>query len=523
MSSVFSMSAVSIRFRFSQLLKLAAPFLHRRRRPYSSFMSVFLAVAVSAGFFAGCGSMPPTVTPPPPAAPSSVTIQLSGTANDQFSAFNIDIASFALTNKAGVSINLIPAVQNNGIYQTQNAEFLHLNGASAPLVTAMVPQDVYVSASLTYTYTQFTYVNLTAAGGVHITTDSVGETNAIPITAVVNLPSPIAVSDTPADLLLDLQVMASTTLTMNTSGGPDTYSIKPTFDLTAIPTSPPTLFGQLTGLDGRIASTTASNNSFSLKTVNGYSRPSAPAGSLFNIVTNASTVYQGVNNFSDLAAGMFVNFDLALQGDGSILATRVEVDDPSASNVMIGPLVTVYGTGSALWDFGRLQQGSDLDVNPIDSWGYSVDASTVFKTSQQLPIPSNLPFSATFNSSNMVPGQNVAISSLGISSYVHATTVTLRPQSIDGTVTAVSSAGGSAVYTVALAPYDLFPTLAVQPAQATLLQIPNQVEVYVSGTTRLLNSNSLAPGSAFRFSGLIFNDTGTLRMDCNQVNDGVPE
>ena len=467
--------------------------------------------------------MAPTVTPPLPRAPSSVTIQVSSTGNDQFSGFNVDIASFALTNKAGVSVNLIPAVQNNGIYQTQNVEFLHLSGASAPLLTVMTPQDVYVSASLTYTYTQFTYVYLTASSGVGIATDAVGETNAIPITAVVNLPSPIAITDTPLGLLLDLQVMASTTLTRNTSGGPDTYSIKPTFSLTAISTSPPPRFAQLTGLDGRIASTTASNNSFTLKTVNGYSRPSAPTGSLFNIVTNASTVYMGINGFSDLAAGMFVNFDLALQADGSLLATRVEVDDPSASNVMVGPLVTVYGVGSDVWDFGRLQQGSDLDVNPIDSWGYSVDASTVFKTSQQLPVPSNLPFSASFNSSNMVPGQNVAISSLAISSYVHATTITLRPQTINGTVTAVSSAGSFGVYTVSLAPYDLFPTLAVQPAQATVVQNPNQVEVYVSSTTRLLNTNSLTPGSVFRFSGLIFDDNGALRMDCSQINDGVPE
>ena len=115
----------------------------------------------------------------------------------------------------------------------------------------------------------------------------------------------IAITDTPLVLLLDLQVMASTTLTRNTSGGPDTYSIKPTFTLTAIPTSLPTPIAQLSGLDGRIASTAAGNNSFTLKTVNGYSRSIAPAGSLFNILTNASTVYQGVNNFSDLAAGMF--------------------------------------------------------------------------------------------------------------------------------------------------------------------------------------------------------------------------
>jgi len=32
---------------------------------------------------------------------------------------------------------------------------------------------------------------------------------------------------------------------------------------------------------------------------------------------------------------------------------------------------------------------------------------------------------------------------------------------------------------------------------------------------------ALAPGSTLRFYGLVFNDNGTLRMDCAQVNDGV--
>jgi hypothetical protein len=33
----------------------------------------------------------------------------------------------------------------------------------------------------------------------------------------------------------------------------------------------------------------------------------------------------------------------------------------------------------------------------------------------------------------------------------------------------------------------------------------------------------LASGGTFRFYGLVFNDNGTLRMDCAQVNDGVDE
>jgi len=54
-----------------------------------------------------------------------------------------------------------------------------------------------------------------------------------------------------------------------------------------------------------------------------------------------------------------------------------------------------------------------------------------------------------------------------------------------------------------------------------LLNSPGAVEVYVDGNTQQLNFTPLAPGSTLRFYGLVFNDNGTLRMDCAQVNDGV--
>jgi hypothetical protein len=99
----------------------------------------------------------------------------------------------------------------------------------------------------------------------------------------------------------------------------------------------------------------------------------------------------------------------------------------------------------------------------------------------------------------------------------------LRPQTINGTVSAISSEGGFTTYTVTLAPYDLFPQFAVQPGQTTLLTNPNTVVVYADSNTQMLNKSSLAAGSIFRFYGLVFNDNGTLRMDCAQINDGVPE
>lgn len=79
---------------------------------FRSHLPAFLAFVL-----AGCGSMGTPIMPPPPPTPTSVALLLTSTANDQFTEFNIDIASFTLTNKAGASVSLIPATQNNGIYQ----------------------------------------------------------------------------------------------------------------------------------------------------------------------------------------------------------------------------------------------------------------------------------------------------------------------------------------------------------------------------------------------------------------------
>jgi hypothetical protein len=103
------------------------------------------------------------------------------------------------------------------------------------------------------------------------------------------------------------------------------------------------------------------------------------------------------------------------------------------------------------------------------------------------------------------------------------TTITLIPQTINGTVSAVSSSGSFTTYTISLAAYDLFPNLAGQPGQANLLTNPGSVVVYVDNNTQQLNTGSIAVGSVLRFNGLVFNDNGTLRMDCAQINDGVAE
>ena len=85
----------------------------------------------------------------------------------------------------------------------------------------------------------------------------------------------------------------------------------------------------------------------------------------------------------------------------------------------------------------------------------------------------------------------------------------------------MATSGGFTTYTVALANYNLFTALATQGGQTTILTNPGSVVVYIDTSTQTLNTAPLAIGSLLRFNGLVFNDNGTLRMDCAEVWDGV--
>jgi len=227
---------------------------------------------------------------------------------------------------------------------------------------------------------------------------------------------------------------------------------------------------------------------------------------------------------------MFLNVDGAIQSDGSLLATRIEVEDSSAINDSSGPVMFVDNVVPALQLYGRTELGTLLtDISGqsgiyLDTPNFGLNGP-VFQISGRFTNLQNLPFVPSFNASNIVAGQNVDITSGNFSLRggipAVANTITLVPQTVNGTVMSSQQSGSFVDYTVALAPYDLFPTLAVQQGQTTLLNNPSQVEVYIDTNTQQLNTQALAPGNTLRFYGLVFNDNGTLRMDCAQVNDGV--
>ncbi len=486
-----------------------------RRGPCKQVFPAVLAVIAiaAAGFTASCGGGSST---PKFTGNTVVTVALTGTANDQLSEFDLGIQDLKLTNQSGSTVDLLPSVEGT--------EIIHLNGGIEPLVTVSIPQGVYTAATATMNGAEFSCITLTPQGGIDTSTFSyAGGQNPVPGDITVNLPTPITVTGNTMALSLNLQVAQSAAYSScYFANGNFTFAITPTFNLTAAAfTSQPTnsANGKAFEINGQVSSINNANNSFVL------AYPELESPRTVTVSTGAGTAYQGINSFAGLTVGTFVDMDGAVQADGSLAATRIAVEDPNATSFLTGPVLFVADSQPSLDILGRQQQGVLFTGIHVGGGQYFSFGNAAFQISGQLANLNSLPFTPSFNAANMVAGQNVYLSSssnkLNGFPYTPVSTVTLIPQTIDGTVSGTSTAGNFTVYTVNLASYDLFPTLAVQAGQTTLLNNPGEVQVYVDSNTQLLNSQQLASGSAFRFYGMVFNDHGTLRMYCAQVNDGV--
>jgi Domain of unknown function (DUF5666) len=495
-----------------------------RRQPFAAY---FTLMVVAALLTTGCGSGTTSGKSTPQfTGNTALTVVLSTTANDQLSEFGLVFQNIALTSQSGMTVSLFSG--------TQGAEFMDVNGGANPFVNVSIPQDIYTSATVTLGSAEFSCVAIEPSGssdpgGLLTSTFAYGQTPTANVS--VTLPSPITITGNSMGLALSLLVSQSATFPGCYFAGPgiEPYSITPAFTLTPInfasqPTNPAN--GKINSIGGEVTAIATTGNTFTL------TRPlvslTCPCPSLYTlpVAANSNTVYQGIGNFSALAAGMLIDLDGAIQSDGSLLATRIAAYDPAAVNVMTGPLLFLDSSVSDFYNLGREQQGQNYSVQGQNIGIYSFSDTTVFQTSGQFNNVASLPFAASFNGSNMVSGQNVSVYSGVLTAYYGgeydaSTTITLMPQTIDGAVVGSSQEGNFSVYTVSLAPYDLFPTLASQPGQASVLTNPSEVEVYVDNNTQMLNTQALAGGSTLRFNGLVFNDNGTLRMDCAQVNDGV--
>ena len=482
------------------------------RKTLTVSLAISLVTLVAAGCGGGGGTPAPTM-----AGNTTVMLLASSTANDQLAVFPLTLKSLTLTTAAGKSVELLASPIGD--------EFIHRNGTIEPLATATVPQDTYVSATAMYGDVA-SYP--TCVGQTPGTLDINGAISGPGSDGVtVKLPAPITITGGVMGLMLNLQVSKSAPFSGICSPSlNNAVPVTPVINLTPLaiagqPTNSGN--GKAIGLRGFIAAVDTGGEGFS---VNALSTTNANGFPAWQVKVTSATAFAGVANAGQLTAGMPVDMDLALQPDASLVATRVGVPDTNTSDITFlnGPVLFVSQAEPAMAFLGAQAAGKWF----ASGFNYYNFGAATFQVGGQYGNLANLPFTTNFGAGSMVAGQNVSLTSHIASApsgpgYPPAATVTLMPQTVNGTVSAISAEGSFTTYTIALPDYDLFSNLAVQPGQKTVLAKPGSVVVYADSNTQKLNAAPIAAGSVLRFHGLVFNYAGTLRMDCAEISDGVAE
>ena len=457
--------------------------------------AVFAALAMAGLALNGCSSTAAgtgaTINPNTPTTTTQTLI--TDAPADQVLSLSLIVNSITLTDASGASTTVLSS--------PVPVEVSHLDAVQEPLLPPLnIPQDTYVSATITVASPVVVYVDPATAKPVKTSATLAAASTTVTFT------TPITVTATSAPICFDLLVGQS--VAFSGSGTSTTVTVTPTFNifqitLAANPTNGSN--GRINDVVGQVVSVSGTN--LVIETPNGKD---------LTLVTNSATVLQGFTALSTLTAGEPVDADIALQKDGSLLALRIHLHPAQAANMLVGPVTAI--TGSPATSFTQLvRQPAGPSVTSsatATSYTITVTGTTTFGLAPQANTLPTLPFTPVFTAATMIAGQNVAVDATSISgTAATAASVMLAPQTVDGVVASVTASGGFEVVTV---------TLPTQSALASLSGATSVV-VYINASTQLMNAAAVpAVGSNIRFNGLLFNDSGTLRMLAGGCNDFPP-
>jgi hypothetical protein len=465
----------------------------------TQFLAVAAGLLLAAALVTGCSTAVTSSTGTNINSPAvAVPVLITDAPSDQLVAFILTLNSITLTDTAGKTASVLGT--------PTTIEICHLNGIQAPLVTANIPQDTYVSAAITFSNPQITYI--TGAGLPVSVTPTLATTS-----FTITFPAPITVNNTSTSLLVDL--FAGKSVAINGT----TITVTPVFSIKAVPppTAPPPPNQNGTGME----------QMGSVVSVSGTSLVIEPgSGPNFTLTTNSSTVLQGFTALSALIAGELVEVDFTLQTGGVYLATRIEVAPPPPGgqkpNLLSGPVTSVTpGTSFKM----VLMQGLGPAVSPVAASAVSVftvttTSSTTFAITPQFVSLSGLPFTPSFSTTNITAGQTVGVVASSVSgTTAAASNVYLISQTVGGTITAVSTSGSYTAYTLTLASGSAFASLSGASTVTVYTSAATVGPVAPTATT----NTPIKVGSQVRFNGLIFNTgSGTFSMVAGCSPDGPP-
>ncbi len=461
-----------------------------RTNQVKRFLTIGGCLCLAASLIAGCSSaIAPTVNNITSAA-VDVPVLITDAPSDQLVSFSLTLNTIVLTDSAGKTVSILST--------PTTVEICHLNGVQAPLITAKIPQDTYVSATITFSNPQITYIN--SAGQPVVATPVLATTS-----YTITFPTAVTIGNSSTSLLVDLLAGQSVAI----SG--TTVTVTPVFSLKPVPpaTAAPTQGKNGTGMEQVGAVVSASGTTLVIQ---------PGSGSNITLTTDSSTVLQGFTALSGLTAGQLVEVDFTVQTGGVLLASRIELEQMPGgqpTNLLSGPVTSITpGTSFKM----VLMQGLGPSVMPVASAAVSVftvttPSSAVWAITPQFVSMSGLPFTPSFSPTNVTAGQTVGVVASSVSgSTATAANVYLIPQTIGGTVTAKSTSGNYTVYTMTLASGSAFASLSGA----------STITVYTSSATVPMVTTAIVVGSNVRFNGLIFKTGTTFSMVAGCSPDGAP-
>jgi hypothetical protein len=354
-------------------------------RQHALFFSPVLATAVVV--LSGCaGSTPITVNP---AAKTAVQVRIGDAPVDKVLAFELTVTSITLTDTNGTTTNVLSS--------PTEVELTHLAGTFEPLTLSNIPQGTYTKATITVSSPDVTYIDL----GTGLIMEK-HPTLTTP-TATVTFPSGgLTVGSGATSLNFDFNLANS--LAFDASNN---VTVTPVFTGSGVTVASnqqnqDTDDGEVEGVEGAVVSVNGSTIVIATE----------ESGQQLSFSTNASTTYDGVSGLSGIQAGEIVQVDAGTQSDGSLVATKIEIEDAQNNSLEAAGIVTSV-TGKPAVSLKMLVQdevsSAPSGSKPVLGSEISVTllGSTTYKINADHNDLNNLPFTPVFNGSTIATAQRV--------------------------------------------------------------------------------------------------------------------
>jgi hypothetical protein len=425
-----------------------------------------------------------------PAAKTAVQVRIGDAPVDRVLAFELTVTSITLTDTNGTTTNVLSS--------PTEVEFTHLAGTFEPLTLNSISQGTYAKATITVSSPDVTYID----PGTGLIMEK-HPTLTTP-TATVTFPSGgLTVGSGATSINFDFNLANS--LVFDASNN---VTVTPVFTASSVTVASnqqdqDTDDGNVEGVQGAVVS--ASGSTIVIAT--------EKSGIQLSFSTNASTTYDGVSGLSGIQPGEIVQIDARTQTDGSLIATKIEIEDAQNNSLESDGIVTsvnghpavslkllVQGEVSAAPSGSKPVLGSEILVTILGSTTYKINADHVDL--------SNLPFTPVFNGSTIAPAQRVETDVDSPNTMaVLASKVKLQQQSLSGIVSGYTATNGHGSFTLTLSSDSMF-------AKLTGL---TTITVYQQSATKLKNIPPISNGDTLRVRGLLFLDGTQYRMVASHV------